>query len=586
MSRLNLSERLKLSGLLAGTVLRRAAGRVVQNPFAYWPRSRTGGDRILIAPQDLRTADATRAAEIYAGRFAFAGKVVTCDSRTPFEMIAPSDEWLEALHGFGWLRHLRAAESGITRANARALVDEWLNLRRQHPAAVFRPELAARRLMSFLSQAPLILHDADLTFYRRFLRSLTRQARILRRAAFEARDGLPRLQVVTAVAYAALCLSSQSHHIRGATRRLTEEIERQILPDGGHISRNPQALLDILLDLLPLRQLYAARNIAPPAALLNGIDRMMPMLRFFRHGDGNFALFNGMGPTPQDELTTILAYDDARGAPVGHAAHAGYCRLDATDAVLLMDVGTTPALAVSHEIHAGCLSFEFSSRFNRIVVNCGQPAANRASWRQPARATAAHSTVAFHDTSSMRFLDGAATRRVLDAVPALPGPRHVEFSREDDGAAVTVRASHDGYADRFGLVHHRQLTLAADGTRLDGEDRFTPAGDGGIDANDAYVVRFHLHPLVRASRLSDRHSVMLVMPNKDVWTFDAYEHEVELEESVSLAGVDGPRRTLQLVLSGTARIMPRVRWLFVNVTPAEARARRRQQDEPELPFEP
>ncbi len=47
----------------------------------------------MIAPQDLRTADATRAAEIYAGRFAFAGKVVICDRRSPFEMTPPSDEW-------------------------------------------------------------------------------------------------------------------------------------------------------------------------------------------------------------------------------------------------------------------------------------------------------------------------------------------------------------------------------------------------------------------------------------------------------------------------------------------------------------
>ena len=62
--------------------------------------------------------------------------------------------------------------------------------------------------------------------------------------------------------------------------------------------------------------MFAARNLPPPAALNNAIDRMMPMLRFFRHGDGNFALFNGMGPTPVDLLATVLAYDDARGAPV------------------------------------------------------------------------------------------------------------------------------------------------------------------------------------------------------------------------------------------------------------------------------
>ena len=88
-------------------------------------------------------------------------------------------------------------------------------------------------------------------------------------------------------------------------------------------------LIELLLDLLPLRQVFTHRNVQPPAALNNAIDRIMPMLRFFRHGDGNFALFNGMGPTPVDLLATVLAYDDARGAPVSNAPHSGYQRLDA-----------------------------------------------------------------------------------------------------------------------------------------------------------------------------------------------------------------------------------------------------------------
>ena len=107
-----------------------------------WRFSSGKTDRLVIAPQDLRTADATRASEIYAGRFAFAGKVVICDGRSPFEMTPPSDEWAATLLGFGWLRHLRAADSGITRANARALVDEWITLQGGwHPVA-----LAARVL--------------------------------------------------------------------------------------------------------------------------------------------------------------------------------------------------------------------------------------------------------------------------------------------------------------------------------------------------------------------------------------------------------------------------------------------------------
>ena len=64
-----------------------------------WPGR---SDRLIIAPHDLRTADATRAAEVYAGRFVFAGKIVTCHSRSIFDLEPPSDDWDAALLGFGW----------------------------------------------------------------------------------------------------------------------------------------------------------------------------------------------------------------------------------------------------------------------------------------------------------------------------------------------------------------------------------------------------------------------------------------------------------------------------------------------------
>ena len=101
----------------------------------------------------------------------------------------PSEEWAAALLGFGWLRHLRAAESGITRANARALVDEWITLNSAHDPVAWRPDVVARRVISWLSQAPLVLDDSDVRFYRRFLRSLTRQVRHLRHTVSDARDG-------------------------------------------------------------------------------------------------------------------------------------------------------------------------------------------------------------------------------------------------------------------------------------------------------------------------------------------------------------------------------------------------------------
>ena len=585
MAGLSIGERAKLLLLLGRRTLRMAAGRLRGHPFirmSFIPRK---AERLLIAPQDLRTADGTRASEIYAGRFAFSGKVVISDGRSPFEVVPPSDEWAAALLGFGWLRHLRAAESGITRANARALVDEWISVQGSWDAVGWQSEILARRITSWLSQAPLILHDADDAFYRRFLRSLVRQVRYLRHTALEAREGVPRMQALVALTYAALCMSGQARHMRSAVKQLVAEIDHQILPDGGHISRNPGALIELLLDLLPLRHAFAARNIAPPPQLNNAIDRMMPMMRFFRHGDGNFAHFNGMGPTLPDVMATILAYDDARGAPLSNAPHSGYQRAEAGEMLLLLDAGAPPPINLSQEAHAGTLAFEMSHGLQRIIVNCGLPGTNKEAWRQVARATAAHSTVVFNDTSSARFLESGSFKRLL-GTPIVSGPKDVQVSREERGDAIILRASHDGYADRFKVVHQRALKLALDGHRLDGEDLFVST-DGDMipqDIADEFAVRFHLHPSVKANKLTDGHGAMLVLPNRAAWTFNGYEDRVEIEESVYLPGSDGPRRTVQIVIYGRARKILRIHWSLSLAAAGTAGGTRRRGDEPELPL--
>ena len=586
MMRVSVAERARLSVLIGRRAFRSLVGGFHTHWLLRWRFASGKTDRLVIAPQDLRTADATRASEIYAGRFAFAGKVVICDRRSPFEMTPPSDEWAVILLSFAWLRHLRAAESAITRANARSLIDDWINLQGGWHPIGWRLDILSRRVVCWLNQAPFVLQDADARFYRRFIRSLSRQVRYLRRTLKQSRDGLPRLQALIALNYATLCMQGQSGFLRANARRLIDELRSQILPDGGHVSRNPAALIELLADLLPLRQLFSARNLQPPSALNNAIDRMMPMLRFFRHADGNFAQFNGMGPTPVDLLATVLAYDDARGTPVANAPHSGYQRIDAGQTALLMDTGRPPPVALSQEAHAGCLSFEMSWKQHRLVINCGLPAINKATWRQVARATAAHSTVTFNDKSSCRFLESGPLRRLLSGTPIVAGPRNVSVERMDTPAGALLRTSHDGYANDIGVIHSRAIQLSPDGGTLDGEDSFTPADGQAFPAGagDEFAIRFHLHPAIKASRLSDGRGVILLLPDREVWTFATHGETVEIEESVYLAGTDGPRRAVQIVIYGHARSQAKVRWSFGHTPPAAPGTRPGQADEPELPL--
>jgi uncharacterized heparinase superfamily protein len=129
--------------------------------------------------------------------------------------------------------------------------------------------------------------------------------------------------------------------------------------------------------------------------------------------------------------------------------------------------------------------------------------------------------------------------------------------------------------------------IAQDGSKLDGEDTLAPAPGGRIKGTETdYALRFHLHPSVKASRLSDARGVMLVLPNRDVWTFEALNDKVEVEDSVFLAGNDGPRRTAQIVIRQDSRNAPSIRWSFVRSTASASAtpAKRNTRREPELPL--
>ena len=547
--------KLRLVGRLAAG---RAVAPLVRGLRTVHSLIEPAADRIAIAPQDLRTADPTVANDIYAGVFVFSGQIVECRGRSPFEIEPPNREWARVLHGFGWLRHLRAADTAVSRSNARILVDDWLRFA-AHSEVAWEPEIAARRLMAWLAQSPMILAEADPALYHRFLAGVTRHFRHLRALAGSETPGLPRLKVAIALLAATITVESFRKWVRGAARRLDDELARQILPDGGHIGRNPTAGLDVLIDLLPIRQAMAARGFPVSPVMMGAIDRMMPMIRFFRHGDGAFALFNGASATATDVVATVLAYDDGKGTAHGNASHSGYQRLEAGGTVVLMDCGAPPPPEVAQTAHAGTLAFEMSSGACRFVVNCGTPFRPIGEWRRVARASAAHSTLIVEDHSSAHVEESGLLARWLGPV-LVGGPSKVDVERREDDEGTLVVATHDGYRDGFDVLHERSIALSEDGDRLDGLDRILPATSGGR-CDVAYVVRFHLHPTIRAEVVDG--VVQMVGVTGEAWEFHCADAVPVLEDSVHLADLHGLRRTAQISLAVADDGPREIGWVFL-----------------------
>ncbi len=506
------------------------------------------------------------AQEFYHGRFALAGRLVETGGLSPFAVEPPTPEWEAALHSFSWLRHLKSANSELATANARALLDDWMRLYGKRIGGLaWSPEVTAQRIIAWLQHSNLILSGAELPAYRKFMRSLAMQVRYLRTVASAMDDGEERLRARIALAFAALALPVSPPTARAARRNLEYELKRQILPDGGHVSRNPVTILELLADLLPLRQTYANGTEAPPKALIEAVERMLPALRFFRHQDGSLALFNGVGPTMSERIISVLRHDETAGSPLTHAPYSGYERLSMGATTIIADTGLPPPVTSSRDAHAGCLAFEMSSGRQRYIVNSGIDRFGPPEFRPLGRSTAAHSTATINDTSSCRFSLNSGLSNMI-GTPIIAGPTKVQRDRVEDMGRQGFVASHDGYVRLFGIFHERRVVLSHNGSVIQGADRFYRGDAKALKANgrDNIAVRFHIHPSVDIS-FDENGLIILSAPHDDTWAFSCFEVTPQLEDSIFFAGFRGPVTSKQIVLSFPASDLPEVNWQFSRV---------------------
>ncbi len=518
-------------------------------------------DRILFHPYDALPRRLEDADMLLRGRFRFHGETVEVKEGSVFDIKPPSEEWARALHSFAWLPPLALAGGDAARTLATNLISQWLKRHARYSEPAWSPEVIARRLVHLFAHGRLVIANSDLLWRSKVFVSLREQSRMLARIAGEAPDGMPRFEAAAAYALSGACLGDSQRRLEEGLKQLEGEIARQILPDGGHVSRSPEELVHCYRLIMMVMDALGSGALEIPQAIRGAYDRIAPTVRFFRHGDGALALFNGGTESDPRTIAGLLARDEVRGLPFQFARHSGYQRLTAGRTTLILDCGAVPPGPFSVDAHAGCLAFEFSSANQRIVVNCGAAGTAQPKWESALRATAAHSTLVVADVSMAAILPPGFVRRLLGA-RLLRGPQQIETRRVETTAGWSVEASHDAYMAPFGVRHERQITMSGQGHSVTGADRLLPR-QAKTYKDVAFAIRFHIHPDIRMSQ-SQSGAVLLKLPNGEGWRFRA-GGEIAIEESVYL-GSDQVRRAEQIVLSGSVKDQPvEVAWVFEQI---------------------
>ena len=470
--------------------------------------------------------------------------------------------WRYHLHYFDDLN----AEAALDRADWHLeALRRWLTENSPGEGIGWDPYPTSLRIVNWIKwlQRPDIagrdgIKAADRALYSDVVTSLAVQARWLRKRLEHHLLGNHLLANAKALVFAGCFfegLEANRWRQRGE-RLLRRELEEQILPDGGHFERSPMYHAIVLEDLLDVANLARAYPGVIDKALVEAIKAKLPaMLSFLAgvsHPDGEIAFFNdaamGMSPTPKKILDYAqrlgIEWFESRDA-IQHWPETGIVRLDAGDAVVLMDVGPVGPDYQPGHAHADTLSFELSVFGQRVLVNGGTSGYGKGLQRHAERSTAAHNTVEIDGENSSEVWGGfrvARRARVHD----------VEVGKTPDGK-LFVEAWHDGYARLKGRpIHRRRLELRSD--RLTCIDII----DGGCEDAVAY---FHCHPSVRVGGDTDQTGVLLGESSKQItWAIDGGNAAVLKDQWHPEFGRSEPSETLKVRLAESKQSKVTLAW--------------------------
>jgi uncharacterized heparinase superfamily protein len=464
----------------------------------------------------------------------------------PWQRAGSPPLWLEALNGFGWLRDLRDSGDIAAASLAVRLVDDWTNQEWRWSPLTWRRDVLAERMVSWIRHYDWMAAAADPGFAARFVFSLARQRTHLKRALRTGLVGHDAVAALKALVFADLAFlrdgRSFERNLEQTLGRLGRFVKRYVLHDGIVAERAPHLQLVVLRHLIDVRAALISAERRPPAELVAAIDRLAPMQRFFRHGDGGLALFNGAWEGDRTLIDLVLARSGSSEPAPKSALVSGFQRLAAGTSLVIADSGSPPGRGMDGIAHAGTLSFEMSAAHERLIVNCGTYPGAAREWRHFMRYTAAHSTAVVDDTNSSEITNhGSLEYRA----------GNVLVDRADSDGAQWLDMCHDGYRSLYGIVHRRRLWLSTDGGDLRGEDTFGgPEGRPVTLPDRRFIVRFHLHPAVKATLAQSGQAVLMRLPSGRAWRLRASGAGMGLAESIYLGEIGRVRRTEQIVLVG------------------------------------
>jgi len=281
---------------------------------------------------------------------------------------------------------------------------------------------------------------------------------------------------------------------------LFDQLDEQILDDGGHFERSPMyhaIILEDVLDIVSLNMQIGFLSDPEGGKLCEVAARMTQFLSDIVHIDGEIPFFNDSALGIASPVLALLNYAAKFGVELLELQQKptfprlcaktdfGLYILQKEAAKMIIDAGPIGPDYLPGHAHCDTLSYEMSIDDQRFIVNSGtyQYAGKE---RNSFRSTRAHNTV---------MLDGIEQHEIWSTfrVARRGYPIGVQFEEHSD--FMYFRAGHTGYHRLTGKPDHFR-SISCEGLVWDIKDSIS---GGGQHRAESFI---HIHPDVKTVSLS------------------------------------------------------------------------------------
>ena len=454
----------------------------------------------------------------------------------------------EKLNNFFWFFSLDLKSS---KKETQSVINNWINNNNQYNPKSWDFNITSKRIIAWLSNHQLTYEDSDKDYRIRFNHSIKKQANHLLNEIKNSNKVENKMIGCAAIILIGLAYQNDKNYLNDGLNLLKKIIKSSIDNQGFPKSRSINQLIFYLKYFIIIREWFKESQNKVPEYVDETIYYLGISYAFVWQNINHDILFNGNYISNNNEFDQYLKRFGYKFKNENKEL-AGYAILKNKKIILAMDVGASPNKNFSKDYQSGALSFEIISNGKKLISNSGYFANKTNKLNKLSKSTALQSTLIIEDHSSCNFREAMGLDFIVNQ-----GLKVTKKNIVLEGNYWRISASHDGYSQKFGCIHEREIEFYPEQLKFVGFDKIIRKNP---TKNIKFDIRFHLHPNTKVMKTQDNKSILIELEDEG-WKFSCDNLDINIDNGLYFGNKNSYKENQNIYISGMTNLADQtIKW--------------------------